>query len=139
MNCLYIFVSGSEEDTAPRTDDDGGCTEDITSVGNNIGEIATSSGTPGHDKPSVSSRSTNANVDASNTSKTRKQKSEMIGAIQPPNVVRPRRTTVPVDRLTVGRSTESNRQAPVFDRVLLRLEPSFWMGFGPVKGNLEVM
>ena len=111
MNYLGIFVSGSEEDVAPRTDDNGGRTEDITSAGNNIGEIATSSGTPGHDKPSVSSGITNANVDASNTSKTRKQKSEMIGAIQPPTVVRPRRTTVPVNRVTVNRSTESIHQA----------------------------
>ena len=78
MNCLDIFMSGSEEDTAPRTDDDGGRTEDITSAGDNIGEIATSSWTPGHDKPSVSSRNTNANVDASNTFKTRKQKSEVV-------------------------------------------------------------
>ena len=78
LNYRSIFVSGSEEDTAPRTDDDGGRTEDITSAGDSIGEIATSSGTPGHDKPSVSSGNTNANVDASNTSKTQKRNSEVV-------------------------------------------------------------
>ena len=53
LNYLGIFVGGSEEDVAPRTDDDGGRTEDITSAGDNIGELATSSWTPGHDKPSL--------------------------------------------------------------------------------------
>jgi hypothetical protein len=116
-------VSGNEEETAPRTDENGGRSEDITSTGdNNIGELPTSSRTHGHDKPSVSSGNTNAIVDVINTSKARKRKSEVVGTIQPPTVVRPQRSTVPVDRLTVGRSTESNRQAHMTTALAVAVE-----------------
>ena len=107
LDYLSSLVGGVQLSTAPSGEDEGGRTEvDSTMGGNDDGELYTSPGLYGLDNSSSSRGSTTHDFTADGNSNPKKRKREMVSIEQQPVMVRPRRTTVPIERL----STEENKR-----------------------------
>ena len=98
--------------TAPSGEDEGGHTDvDSTMGGNDDGELYTSPGLHVPDNSSSSRGSTTHDVIADSNSNLKKRKREMVSCEQQPVLVRPRRTTVPIERLSADENKRKHRQA----------------------------
>ena len=112
LDYLSSLVGGVQLNTAPSGEDEGGRTEvDSTMGGNDDGELYTSPGLHGPDNSSSSRGSTTHDVIADSNSNPKKRKREMVSSEQQPVTVRPRRTTVPIERLSADENKRKHRQA----------------------------
>ena len=76
-----------------------------------MSELYTSPGLHEPDKSSSSKGSTTHDVTADSNSNPKKRKREMVSSEQQPVAVRPRRTTVPIERLSADGNKKKHRQA----------------------------
>jgi hypothetical protein len=112
LDYLSSLVGGVQFDTAPYEEDEGEHTEvDSTMGGNDDGELYTSPGLHGPDNSSSSRGSTTHDVIADSNFNPKKRKREMVSIEQQPAMVRPRRTTVPIERLSAEENKRKHRQA----------------------------
>jgi hypothetical protein len=107
IDYLSSLVGGGQLNTVPNGEDEGGRTEvNSTMGGNDDGELYTSPGLHGSDNSSSSRGSTTHDVIADSNSNPNKRKREIVSIEQQPAMVRPRRTSVPIERL----SAEENKR-----------------------------
>jgi hypothetical protein len=112
LDYLSSLVGGVQLNTAPSGEDEGGRTDvDSTMGGNDDGELYTSPGLHGSDNPSSSRGSTTHDVIADSNSNPKKRKRDMVSIEQQPAMVRPRRTKVPIERLSAEENNRKHRQA----------------------------